>query len=211
MAIEFRCTQCSKLLRTADDTAGKKAKCPECGAVLDVPASGAPVGSGPFGTPGQPSDSPSHFQPPSRPVAPGPSPGQPGPSPFSEEVILAKVRPPAIALLVTAILSLFLVLADVIAVVMAEALPGAIQAPPGFEAALRPEFIIPRSIFAAILYVVMLIGALKMMRLENYGLSMAAAIIGMLPCGCCCIIGLPFGIWSLVVLSGVDVRAAFRS
>lgn len=38
MAIEFRCTQCGKLLRTADDTAGKQAKCPACGTVLSIPA-----------------------------------------------------------------------------------------------------------------------------------------------------------------------------
>ena len=38
MPIEFRCTQCNKLLRTADDSAGKKAKCPECGQVLRGPA-----------------------------------------------------------------------------------------------------------------------------------------------------------------------------
>jgi len=38
MAIEFRCTQCNKLLRTADQSAGKKAKCPECGQILRVPA-----------------------------------------------------------------------------------------------------------------------------------------------------------------------------
>jgi len=45
MAIEFRCTQCNKLLRTADQSAGKKAKCPECGQILRVPGpdSGAPA------------------------------------------------------------------------------------------------------------------------------------------------------------------------
>jgi hypothetical protein len=37
MAIEFRCTQCSKLLRVADDTVGKKAQCPECGEVMTIP------------------------------------------------------------------------------------------------------------------------------------------------------------------------------
>lgn len=41
MAIEFRCPTCSKLLRTKDDTAGKQAKCPECGTVIDIPAPGA--------------------------------------------------------------------------------------------------------------------------------------------------------------------------
>lgn len=38
MPIEFRCLQCGKLLRTGDDTAGKQAKCPECGAVMPIPA-----------------------------------------------------------------------------------------------------------------------------------------------------------------------------
>jgi hypothetical protein len=43
MAIDFRCTNCGKLLRTGDDTAGKRAKCPDCGTVLTIPAAGAPV------------------------------------------------------------------------------------------------------------------------------------------------------------------------
>jgi phage FluMu protein Com/uncharacterized membrane protein len=37
MPIEFRCTACNKLLRTPDDTAGKQAKCPECGALMPIP------------------------------------------------------------------------------------------------------------------------------------------------------------------------------
>jgi uncharacterized RDD family membrane protein YckC/phage FluMu protein Com len=37
MPIEFRCTNCNKLLRTGDGTAGKQAKCPECGTLLVVP------------------------------------------------------------------------------------------------------------------------------------------------------------------------------
>lgn len=42
MAIEFRCPQCSALLRTPDETAGKKAKCPQCGTIADIPASPEP-------------------------------------------------------------------------------------------------------------------------------------------------------------------------
>jgi len=56
MAIEFRCTQCSKLLRTGDETAGKHAKCPQCGALMTIPAAGGaapppvpPGGGTPFG------------------------------------------------------------------------------------------------------------------------------------------------------------------
>jgi len=38
MPIEFRCTKCSKLLRTPDETAGKQARCPECGTILQIPS-----------------------------------------------------------------------------------------------------------------------------------------------------------------------------
>ena len=42
MPIEFRCTQCQKLLRTQDDTAGKQAKCPICGTLVQIPEPGSP-------------------------------------------------------------------------------------------------------------------------------------------------------------------------
>src|SRR4051812_41800331 len=37
MAIEFRCSQCSQLLRVPDDSAGKNARCPKCQALMTVP------------------------------------------------------------------------------------------------------------------------------------------------------------------------------
>jgi hypothetical protein len=54
-----------------------------------------------------------------------------------------------------------------------------------------------------------LFGALKMLRLQSYGLAIAAAIIAMLPCQCCCVLGLPFGIWVLVVLNKPEVKSQF--
>jgi hypothetical protein len=55
-------------------------------------------------------------------------------------------------------------------------------------------------------------GALKMRKLESRGLAVAASIVAMLPClGPCCCIGLPSGIWSLVVLMKEDVKAEFWS
>jgi hypothetical protein len=53
-------------------------------------------------------------------------------------------------------------------------------------------------------------GALKMKKLESHGLAMAASILVMTPCiGSCCLLGLPIGIWSLVVLAKPHVKAAF--
>src|SRR5262245_8805238 len=40
MAIEFHCTQCGQMLRVADGSAGKGARCPGCKAAMAVPATG---------------------------------------------------------------------------------------------------------------------------------------------------------------------------
>ena len=54
-------------------------------------------------------------------------------------------------------------------------------------------------------------GALQMQKLTNHGLCMAASIIAMVPClSPCCCIGLPIGIWALVVLSKADVKGFFH-
>jgi len=40
MTIAFSCSACDAPLKLADDLAGKKCKCPKCGAITDVPAAG---------------------------------------------------------------------------------------------------------------------------------------------------------------------------
>ena len=54
-----------------------------------------------------------------------------------------------------------------------------------------------------------LFGAIKMLRLQNFGLVMAAVIVAMLPCQCCCLLGLPLGIWALMVLNKPEVKSQF--
>ena len=52
MPIEFRCPNCSSMLRTPDESVGKKAKCPQCGTIADVPsepdAGATPESADPF-------------------------------------------------------------------------------------------------------------------------------------------------------------------
>jgi hypothetical protein len=54
-----------------------------------------------------------------------------------------------------------------------------------------------------------LFGALKMLRLQNHGVAVVASVAAMLPCQCCCLLGLPFGIWALVVLNKPEVKSQF--
>jgi len=52
-------------------------------------------------------------------------------------------------------------------------------------------------------------GAISMLRLKLYALAMTGSIVAMAPCSGCCLLGLPLGIWALVVLNRPDVRNAF--
>ena len=58
--------------------------------------------------------------------------------------------------------------------------------------------------------VLIIYAALQMKKLQSYGLAMAGTIVAMIPCiSPCCILGLPIGIWALVVLLKPEVKAAF--
>jgi hypothetical protein len=59
--------------------------------------------------------------------------------------------------------------------------------------------------------VVLIVGGWQMMRLRWYGLAIIAAIVALLPCSVSWLIGLPIGIWALVVLNKPEVREAFQS
>ena len=54
-------------------------------------------------------------------------------------------------------------------------------------------------------------GGIQMFRIKTWAVAMAATIVSMLNVGsCCCIIGLPVGIWALVILLIGDVKRAFE-
>jgi len=70
---------------------------------------------------------------------------------------------------------------------------------------------IASSFIGIVVAVFIIYAALKMKELSQYGLCMAASILAMIPCiSPCCIIGLPIGIWCLVVLTKPEVKSAFH-
>ena len=71
MPIEMSCTGCGQTLRVADEHAGKKARCPACGTIAEVPWAGVEVQ--PVAEPGNP------FSPASQ-----PAPAAPVGNPFSD-------------------------------------------------------------------------------------------------------------------------------
>jgi hypothetical protein len=129
------------------------------------------------------------------------------------------VRGPAIALLVTGILNMALAVVDLIARIFMLANFGQGQAPPNLPPFLQEVFNnrsaiaigIATDAVGIVLAILIMVGSVRMRRLESYGMSVAASVISMLPCvtACCCL-GIPFGIWSLIVLNRPEVRSCFH-
>ncbi|MCP4368118.1 MAG: hypothetical protein GY797_08445 [Deltaproteobacteria bacterium] len=59
--------------------------------------------------------------------------------------------------------------------------------------------------------IIILFGAFRMKNLDNRTLAMVACVLAIIPCfGPCFILGIPFGIWGLLVLRDGEIRAAFE-
>ncbi|MCC6353310.1 MAG: serine/threonine protein kinase [Verrucomicrobiae bacterium] len=123
----------------------------------------------------------------------GAPPARPVADPASQQV-----KGPAIGLIVTGILN-WILIPLITMMIMAYRAIG-----PSGQPAL---WVVP--IVALVLCSLTIFGALKMKGLESYGWALTAAFLAIIvtPGN---IIGLPLGIWALVVLSRPDVRAAFR-
>ncbi len=67
------------------------------------------------------------------------------------------------------------------------------------------------SIVGIVVAAFIIFAALKMRDLKQWEMCLAASIVAMIPCiSPCCILGLPIGIWALVVLLRPEVKEAFR-
>lgn len=69
---------------------------------------------------------------------------------------------------------------------------------------------IMQNIVGVIVAIVILKGAAKMKALEKHSFAVAASVLALLPCvSPCCVFGLPFGIWALVILNKPEVKSQF--
>ena len=121
---------------------------------------------------------------------------------------------PAVGLLITGILGLLLTIASI---VMAFGPPPPVDpnAPPFMQEFLKgsngPAAAAIQGIFVFV-NIFIIFGAAQMLRQKMRGVGIAAAVVAMLNIGnCCCVLGLPVGIWSLVILMQEDVKAAFNA
>jgi hypothetical protein len=153
-------------------------------------------------------DTPNNQIPPPPPPPPPPAGAPLPPSPVDPR---SAVQGPAIGLMVLGIIFLLyavFVLFWMLLGLGMSAAAGQLSAMNGAISGIRGIF----SIFFNLTFGGLIVyGATQMRALRNYNMAMTASVVAMLPCGCCCIVGLPIGIWSLVVLLKPEVKAAFES
>ena len=159
--------------------------------------------------------------PPPPPIYPGAaSPGAPPPPAASAKRVTpgsAKVTIPAIGLVVAGVMKLFSALLVIVllgnphfSMYWLESLlqnTGSSFPPPFFPFS-NPLFGWSIGLFKAIPALLMIYGGVQMVRLRSYAWSIAAGILGIF---CCSFLGLPMGIWALIVLTRPEVREAFAN
>lgn len=215
MSINVSCPSCGRPYTVKDDAAGKRFKCKDCESVVEVPVASGNSGDDEFGDPYDTSgfdDDASGIPAPvtgRRRISPPTS----GASPD----LKSKTLWPAVCMYVVIALSILNGLWNLASLAMGP------QEVPQVDDPQVQEFLnrmfeqskVTGPVFA-VLYLfrdIFLIFAFSRLQSMNmWGVAMAGAIISVIPCigSPCCICGVPFGIWALVVLNDPAVKAAFR-
>lgn len=206
-----QCPECSRTVRVPDDLIGQAVRCPTCRA--QFPATALP-------------DEGAAIQAAAPPETPAPLPDLPAPPPrdfvdYSRDRAtlrrraLDDVQGPATGLIVTAILGIIVQIGSLIftvgtAMYIMQQVPPGTPGPQAGELALQFASNAIGMVVGVTTGIVVLIGARKMKALESYGFAMASSILALIPCiSPCCFLGLPIGIWALVVINRPEIKDAF--
>jgi predicted Zn finger-like uncharacterized protein len=223
----IHCPQCNRELRVPDELLGKKVKCPACSTTFtaSIAASEAepppltPVGSEPARLQPAPDESPDaargfqeDYQRPSGP-------------PRDRSRGLAVMRAPAICLLVSSIISLLVVGYFMFAalVLTRGQLEAQMQAQGKVQTAQEKEaaekmfglFIGPGPAIFHLFFIgvnlVIILSSIMMLIGKMRWLAVLGSVLAILNFDCgCCLLGVPFGIWSLVALNNPAAKEAFK-
>jgi len=145
------------------------------------------------------------------PIAPAPAIlPQPGLAPAADQV-----KGPAIGLIVTAILNILVGLARIAGAIAGFSVNtlGPARGNAEFKQIIAMSGAIGAVMggIGVICAILILMGAVKMRKLESHAFCVTAAVLAMIPCTSpCCLVGIPIGIWALMVLSKPDVKSVFH-
>lgn len=229
MPEQIRCPSCNAALRVPESLLGKNVKCPKCQkaflAELEEPAEleeivQEPAPSAARRRPKLPEDAEEEeeFPPEEELEEEEERPRRRKRRRRSTAIAESAVAGPAISLMVVGCLGI--IIAIVYLVMLARNVDVAGQQPPrSSDPAFQASYAFGQRIgkvtglvwgsLGIFWGIFLLIGALRMKQLKNFGLAMTTSILAMLPCNCCFVLGLPFGIWALVALNKPEVKDSF--
>jgi hypothetical protein len=231
MPVISDCPGCGRKVRVPDSLLGKAVKCTGCGTSFVVDGGGPAGGADeePAGRPTIPLREEEHVaEQPRASRRPAPQPDEYEPWEDNDEDdrrprrrrrrrdsarAAEALTPPAIFLLVVGILGLLAAMGNMVFALALKPPPVDPNAPAFLQQMQQGGF---GPLAAAIqgiwviVNLVILAGAVQMMRRQTWGLGLAASILAMINLGSCCLLlGIPAGIWSLVVLLRPEVKDAF--
>jgi hypothetical protein len=220
MPLAIRCPSCRRHLRVPDDVLRQAVQCPGCSAVFTAeeggrttPVSRAPAEAAPPEPPARhrQAEEPAEAYQEGRLSRPGKAAG-----PWGDEGRLDRVRHPrpgavtgpAVALCVfAALLGVYGLIAFGSAVQhLANKAAATGDVPWTWDETFGLLFGSLHLLWAALV----LAGAVQMLRFRGHRLALAACFLATLPVPVCCFLGIPVGLWGLIVLTRPEVRRAYR-
>jgi len=136
----------------------------------------------------------------------------------SREMALSAVKGPAIALIIIGALGVLYYLFNAV-MVLSGSLPArpipanASPAMRGFLEGMHGPQAGVYSLIFALVNAYLIFGGVRMMKLQGHTLAIITCVVAMIPCasGCCCVLGLPFGIWGIMMLNKPEVKSQFTN
>jgi hypothetical protein len=211
------CPSCNHKVRVPEELLGQPVQCPLCGLIFVTPTRGPAGPQPPVVLPAPPQMPEQGFRAPVFPPGILPSPEVP------EEDIRSLVRGPATLLLMVGVVGWLMnayrayeiksLGVDGVAREVAQ-LHDAFPFVFPVEPIGSPEFFYNTQLGLSLIFLFIctgiLIGAGQMLRLRHYRMAVLASVLAMFNFqSCCCLLGLPIGIWSLSVLLRPEVRRVF--
>lgn len=123
------------------------------------------------------------------------------------------LKVPAICLLVLASISLFIFSGSEILdlYLLLSGIGNELAVPGGISNQTKTTVRLIWGLIAILCHIVIVIGCVAMLKRSSRSMSFTAAILSLIPCiGPCFIIGIPFGIWTLVVMNKSNLYPPFR-
>lgn len=210
MPIDVTCSGCSKSYSVPDERAGQRFKCKACGTAVSVPADewGYDSGSSAFG--GNAAGFADQHNPYATPATMSTDNRR-----ISRADALSRTKICAIFLFVitgfSVVHHMFVGISTLVVLITDPAAMQGMNGPQGAEQMGQVVGGLAGGSIGIVMDILVIVGAYNLMKLKKFSMAMTGAVIACIPCcGPCFVLGIPFGIWALVLLNNPEIKPHFE-